>query len=125
MVKLLKWILLFLILLFLISFLVSCSVEHKIPPIKVEKIEVQHKISSIIVRMPRGEEFFKADPNCKFIDQISQADLGAFCSEPQKYMYDCCTIDFSTAKNTCIMEFCVKKKDASQGCVQIKEGCIQ
>jgi len=45
MVKLLKWILLFLVLLFLISFLVSCSVEHKIPPIKVEKIEVQHKIS--------------------------------------------------------------------------------
>ena len=124
MFELLKWVLLFLILLFILTFLVSCTVEHKMDPIKVEKIEVDHKITPIIVRMPWGKDLFKADPNCSHIDQISKADLGSFCDNATKYMYNCCEIDFSELKESCIMEFCVEKYNPKKGCAKIIQGCI-
>ena len=37
-------------------FLTSCVVDHKVPPIKVEKIEIEHKISPIVIKMPWGSE---------------------------------------------------------------------
>ena len=88
-------------------FTISCTVEHKIPPIKVEKVEVEHKISPILVRMPWGAEFFKADPNCSIIDQITKANLGDFCSDLEKYKYNCCTVEFDVGEKGCTMEFCV------------------
>ena len=110
-----------LIILFLI--LSSCTVDHDIPPIKVEKIEIEHKISPIIIKLPWAE-FFKADPNCPYIDQMTNADLSAFCSESQKYLYNCCEIDFNIGKNGCIIELCVKKYYPSEGCLRIIKGCI-
>ena len=67
MAELLKWALFFLILLFILTFLVSCTVEHKLDPIKVEKIEVDHKVTPIIVKLPWGKDLFKADPDCDYV----------------------------------------------------------
>ena len=102
----------------------SCTVDHKIPPIKVEKIEIEHKVSPILVKMPWGAEFFKADPDCNIIDQITKADLSDFCSSLEKYKYNCCTVDFDISEKGCTMEFCVEKADPKLGCIRIIKGCI-
>jgi hypothetical protein len=107
----------------LLLFFSSCTVDHDIPPIKVEKIEIEHKISPIIIKLPWAE-FFKANPNCSYIDQIAKADLSDFCLQSQKYLYNCCEIDFDMGKNGCIVELCVKKYYPDQGCVRIVKGCI-
>ena len=102
----------------------SCTVDHKVPPIKVEKIEIEHKISPIIIKMPWGADFFKADPNCPYLDDITKADLGNPCSSLNKHLYNCCKIDFNAGSNGCTVEICVKKYTPEEGCVKIVKGCI-
>ena len=93
-------------------------------PIKVEKIEIDHKITPIIVRMPWGKDLFKSNTDCEYIDQVSAADLSSFCDITKKHMYNCCEIDFSEVKDPCTIEFCVEKYDSKKGCVKIIKGCI-
>ena len=102
----------------------SCTVEHDIPPIKVEKIEIEHKVSPIVIKMPWGAEFIKMDPNCSYVDQMTGADMADFCNQYEKYKYNCCEIDFEVGKNGCIIEMCIEKHNHKKGCLRIVKGCI-
>tara|TARA_Y100000593_G_C4063132_1_gene215424 strand:+ start:4 stop:351 length:348 start_codon:yes stop_codon:yes gene_type:complete len=112
------------ILILCLLFLQACTVDHDIPPIKVEKIEIEHKISPIVIKMPWGAEFMKADPNCPYVDQMANADMSDFCDPYEKYKYNCCEIDFNVGKNGCVIELCIEKYNVSRGCLRIVKGCI-
>ena len=112
------------VLIFFIIFLTSCVVDHKVPPIKVEKIEIEHKISPIVIKMPWGSEFIKAEPNCPYVDQLAEADMSDFCDPYEKYKYNCCEIDFAVGKNGCVIELCIEKYNVNKGCIRIVKGCI-
>jgi hypothetical protein len=120
----LKWALLIFIVFMLVVFMFGCTVVHRMDPIKVEKIEVDHKITPIIVRMPWGKDLFKSNTDCEYIDQVSKADLSNYCDIIKKYMYNCCEIDFSEVKDPCTIEFCVEKYNPKKGCAKIIQGCI-
>ena len=112
------------ILILCLLFLQACTVDHDIPPIKVEKIEIEHKISPIVIKMPWGAEFIKMDPDCPYVDQMANADMADFCSPYEKYKYNCCEIDFNVGKNGCVIELCIEKYNVNKGCLRIIKGCI-